>query len=110
MIEGRTMVMGRSAVRADEGPLAERLGEGVGVGPAQGLGAGPTVLDELGPDPFVAQLLGPFGQEVGAGRAELGPGRFGELGQALGRRDWRTRGRLAGAGPRSPRRRCSPRS
>ena len=42
MIEGRTMVMGTiglvGAMLADQGPFAQGLGEGVGVGPAEGLG------------------------------------------------------------------------
>ena len=42
MIDGRTTVMGTSGWRRDEGPLAQRLGEGVGVGPAERLGPGPA--------------------------------------------------------------------
>ena len=73
MIEGRTMVMGRSRCAADEGALAQRLGEGVGVGPSQGLRRGPGhASTSWVADPLVAQLLGPFRQQVGAGRTQLG--------------------------------------
>ena len=85
MIDGRTMVMGTRGCAAHQGALAQRLGEGVGVGPAERLGARPSSLDELGPDPLVAQLLGSLRQQVGPGRAELGARRLGELRQALGR-------------------------
>ena len=88
MIEGRTTVMGTPACDADEGPLAERLGEGVGVGPPEGLGPGPAGLDQLRAHPVVAQLLGPLGQDVGPGRAQLGAGRLGEPSPGgSGRRD-----------------------
>ena len=82
------MVMGTAGVRVDQGPLAERLGEGVGVRPAERLGPGPAGLDQLRAHPVVAELLGPFGQQVGPGRTELGARRLGEaVPGARGRRD-----------------------
>ena len=44
---------------------------------------GPAV-DECGADPVLAQLLGPLGEQVGAGGAQLGARLLGEPGQALG--------------------------
>ena len=66
---------GQVGVAGDQGPLAERLGEGVGVGPAERLGPGPAGLDQLVAHPVLAQLLGPLGQEVGRRprRARRGP-------------------------------------
>ena len=65
MIDGRTMVIGTSSRElGHQGPLAERLGVGVGVGPAEGLGPGLPDLDQLLLDPVLAQPLGPLGQQV----------------------------------------------
>ncbi len=55
----------------EQGPLAERLGVGVGVGPAERGGAGPPGLDHAVLDPGLATLLGLGGQGGGAGRAQL---------------------------------------
>ena len=49
---------------ADQGPLAQRLGIGVGVGPAEGLGPGLADGEHLLLDPVLPEPLGPFGQQV----------------------------------------------
>ncbi len=71
-------------VLGDQGPLAQGLGEGVGVGPARGPGPGPGRLDHLLLDPVLAEALGPLGQQVEPGPAELLAGRLVEPVQALG--------------------------
>ena len=47
MIDGRTIDTGHVAAVLQQGPLAEGLGVGVGVGPAERGGAGPAGLDHL---------------------------------------------------------------
>ena len=69
----------------DQGSFTQRLGVGVGVGPAQRRSSGPAGLDQPVADPAGSQLLGLGGQGRGAGRAQLGPGRLAEPGQLLGR-------------------------
>src|SRR6185503_15697476 len=64
--------------------LAERLGERVGIGPADARGAGPAGLDEPVAHPSLAQLLGLGGQRRRAGGAELGAGGRSELGELVG--------------------------
>ena len=85
------------ALGLDQRPLAERLGVGVGVGPAERGGAGPAGLDQSVARPSaLAELLGLGGQRRRAGRAELG------CGPPCG-----TRRASRGCGSR-PRRRCGP--
>ena len=54
--------------------LAEGLGHGVGVGPAERGGAGPAGVDELVLHPGGPALLGLLGQQRGAGAAQLARG------------------------------------
>ena len=75
---------GHGALRVGERLLAERLGVGVGVGPAQAGGTGPTRIDQLVGDPSGAELLGLGGERRGAGGAELPAGERAELDE-LGR-------------------------
>ena len=67
-----------------QGPLAEGLGVGVGVGPAERRGAGPAGLDHLLLHPGAAALLGLGGERGDAGGAELGAGLLAEPGQRVG--------------------------
>ena len=104
MIEGRTMVMGTVVPElADQGPLAQGLGVRVGVGPPEGLGPGLAHGDHLLLDPVLPQPLGPLGQQVEAGAAQLAAGRLGELRPDARAGATRRRCRRAGAGPRPPR-------
>ena len=85
MIDGRTMVIGTVSPNwDDQGPFAQGLGVRVGVRPAERLGPGLADLDHLLLDPVLAQALGPLGQQVEAGTAELLAGRLVEPGQPLG--------------------------
>ena len=72
------------ALAVGERLLAERLGEGVGVGPADAGGACATSSDQLVLDPAFPELLGLGRERRGAGGTELGPRRLAELGEALG--------------------------
>ena len=65
-------------------PLAEGLGVGVGVGPAERRGAGPPGLDHLLLHPGAAALLGLGRQGGDAGGAELGAGLLAEAGERVG--------------------------
>ena len=65
-------------------PFAERLGVGVGVGPAQGLGPGPAQFHQPVVDPALAQTLRPRGEERGARRPQFGVGLAGEALEQLG--------------------------
>ena len=92
MIDGRMMVIGTDVAElGHQRPLAEGLGVRVGVGPAERLGPGLADLDHLLLDPVLAQPLGPLGQQVEPGTAELLAGRlvepvepFGPAGLGLG--------------------------
>ena len=64
----------------DECPLAERLGVGIGVRPAECLRPGGSSLDQLLSDPLVSELLGPDGDHVGASCAEFSASANRELG------------------------------
>ena len=75
----------------DQRPLAEGLGVRVGVRPAERLGPGLADRHHLLLDPVLAEPLGPLGQQVEAGTAELLAGRlvepaepFGSAGLGLG--------------------------
>ena len=79
------MVIGtRVAELGDQGPLAQGLGVRVGVGPAERLGPGLADRDHLLLDPVLAQALGPLGQQVEPGAAELLAGGLVELLEPLG--------------------------
>jgi len=71
-------------VLGDERLLAERLGEGVGVGPAEGLGPCGPAVDQLALHPILSDLLGPGGEEMLTRTAEFAAGLLGETGQLLG--------------------------
>ena len=72
MMDGRMMVIGSTSPNwVDQGALAEGLGVRIGVGPAERLGAGLADLDHLLLDPVLAQALGPLGEQVQAGAAQL---------------------------------------
>jgi hypothetical protein len=58
----------------EQGPLAEGLGVGVDVGPAQRRGPGPARFDQLVLDPVLAALLGLGRQQRRAGGAQLAAG------------------------------------
>ena len=83
MMDGRMMVIGSDVAElGHQGPLAEGLGVRVGVGPAERLGAGLADLDHLLLDPVLAQALGPLGQQVEPGAAQLLAGRLVEAAPA----------------------------
>src|SRR5699024_11267513 len=60
--------------------LGHRLGEGVDVGPADGLGTGAAEVDQALVDPFAAGVLGGGGDGLGAHPAHTPLG--GEIGRA----------------------------
>ncbi len=84
MIDGRTIVTRQPAPGLQQGPLAEGLGVGVGVRPAESLGPRLAGGDEAVLDPLLAESFGPGGEQGGAGRAELLAGLALETGQHLG--------------------------
>ena len=84
MIDGLTMLTGTAPRESIEGLLAERLGEGVGVRPADARRPGTPGLDELITHPPFAQLLGLGRQGWSAGGSELAAGVGTEVGQAIG--------------------------
>lgn len=67
-----------------QGLLAHGLGHGVGVGPAQRRGPGPTGIDQAGLHPLGSELFGLGGEQRGAGAAQFFAGAVHELGQAGG--------------------------
>ena len=78
MIDGRTIDTGTGALDVGERLLAERLGERVGVGPADAGGSGAAGFDELVLDPLLAELLGLRCERRCAGGAEFGAGLLAE--------------------------------
>ena len=68
----------------DQRPLAERLREGIGVGPPERDRAGRARRHQFVADPFLAQLLGLRGDQVIAGGADLRPGLLRKGPQLLG--------------------------
>ena len=70
---------GQVSLRFREHDLAERLREGVGVGPTERLGAGPTELDEMVGHPVLTQSLRPLGEKRRSRGAELASRRLAEL-------------------------------
>ena len=94
---------GQPAPGLQQGPLAERLGVGVGVGPSERLGPRLAGVDEAVLDPFLAESFGSGGEQRRAGRAELLAGLALETGQQLGVPAARRRRRPGPAGrPRPP--------
>ena len=71
------------ASRVDQRLLAERLGECIGIGPADARRARPAGIDESVANPALAQLLGLGGQRRGAGGAELAAGLGAQAGELL---------------------------
>src|SRR5699024_3078581 len=72
--------------------LGHRLGEGVDVGPADGLGTGAAEVDQALVDPFAAGVLGGGGDGLGAhpahtprGGADVGAAGLGVAGLGLAR-------------------------
>ena len=82
MIDGRTIVTGSRTPGLQQSPLAQRLGVGVGIRPAQSLGPGLAGGDQAVLDPVLAESFGPGGQQGGAGRPELAGGPGAETGPA----------------------------
>ena len=72
------------AVLRHQCPLAQGLGVRIGVGPPEGLGPGLADGDHLLLDPVLAQPLGPLGEQMEAGPAQLLAGRLVELLEPLG--------------------------
>ena len=66
------------APAGDEAPFPHGLGEGIGVGPAEGERPGGAGVDQFLSYPLLAELLGTSGNQMIAGPAELGAGRLGE--------------------------------
>ncbi len=75
---------GPDTVAGHQRPLAEGLGEGVGVGPAERLGARRAGVDEPAAHPLLAQLLRARRQDVLTGPAHLGARLLGETGEVVG--------------------------
>jgi hypothetical protein len=84
MMAGRTTLTGTLPRFSAERLLAERLGHGVGVGPAEARSAGPAGLHQLRLHPVLAELLALGGQQRGPGAAELLTSRRHERGELLG--------------------------
>ena len=72
------------ALGLEQGLFAERLGEGVGVGPPDARRSRPPGLDQLVLDPPRTELLGLGRQRRRAGGAELGTRFLAELGELVG--------------------------
>jgi hypothetical protein len=84
MMAGRTIADRDGTAVLAQGLLAQRLGHGVGVGPAQRRGAGPAGVDQLGLHPVGPVLFGLGGQQGGAGAAQLLAGLVHEPGELVG--------------------------
>ena len=94
---------GHVALHVGQRLLAERLGERVGVGPADAGGAGSPGLDELVLHPALAELFGLRREGGRPGGAEFGAGVGAELDEASRVRGLPRRSRSAGVGWQRPR-------